>query len=133
LPELTTWRCTVVHPCGVHDRDAAGLPTWDLTAFFPAIDSPEVAAAHEAIGAGVARLAALYDARGVRRTDEPDLGAVEEVLAATNGLLDELRLLNAYVHGFVTTDARDDAAAALQSELRAGTAPLAPLRSRLDA
>ena len=117
----------------VHDRDAAGFPTWDLTAFFPSLDSPELAAAHESLGAGVARLAALYDEKGVRRTDAPDLGAVDEVLEATNQLYEELRLLNAYVFGFVSTDARNDSAAALASQLRAETSPLSPLRSRLDA
>ena len=117
----------------VHDRDAAGLPTWDLTPFFPSIDSPELAAAHEALGAGVARLAALYDEKGVRRTVAPDLEAVEEVLAATNELFEELRLVNAYVFGFVATDARNDRAAALASQLRSETSPLSPLRARLDA
>lgn len=117
----------------VHDADAGSLPTWDLTPFFPSITSPELAAAHESFGAGLGRLAALYDAKGVRRTDTPDLDAVDEVLTATNDLLDELRLVNAYVHGFVTTDARNDDASGLASELRALAAPLAPLRARLDA
>jgi oligoendopeptidase F len=117
----------------VHDTTAGDLPTWDMTAFFPSVGSPELASAHESLGAGIARLAALYDERGVRRTDEPDLDAVDEVLTATNELLDQLRLVNAYVHAFVTTDARDDPAAALASELRAAAAPLVPLRSRLDA
>jgi oligoendopeptidase F len=118
---------------GVHDRDAAGLPTWDLTPFFPSLDSAEFAAAHEALGAGVARLGALYDEKGVRRTDDPDVGAVDEVLADTNELFEELRLLNAYVFAFVATDARNDRAAGLASQLRAEVAPLAPLRARLEA
>jgi oligoendopeptidase F len=117
----------------VTDRAGATLPTWDLTPFFPSLDSAELAAAHEAATAGLARLAALYDERGVRRTDQPDIDAVDEVLAATNELLDELRLLNAYLYGFVTTDAGNDRAQALASELRARTAALAPLRIRLDA
>ena len=114
-------------------QQAAAGSTWDLSTFFPGIDSPELAAAHEALGAGVARLGALYDERGVRRTEHPDLEAVDPVLEATNEVLEQLRLVNAYVHAFVTTDARDDDAAALASELRALAAPLAPLRARLDA
>lgn len=106
---------------------------WDLRGFFPSLDAPEFAAAHEALAAGVDRLAALYDERGVRASDAPDLGAVDEVLTATNGLYDQLRLVNAYVHSFVSTDARDDRAQSLASELRRLTAPLSPLRTRLDA
>lgn len=107
--------------------------TWDLTPFFPSLDSPELAAAMESGVAGVARLAALYDDKGVRRTDAPDLEAVDEVLAATNELLDEHRLLDAYLYGFVSTDAANDRAQALAAELDAASASLGPLRHRLNA
>jgi oligoendopeptidase F len=109
------------------------MPRWDVTSFYPSLDSPEFAAAHEGLGAGIDRLAALYEERDVRATAEPDLSAVDEVLDATNELFDGLRLVNAYVHAFVSTDARDDRAQALASELRALVAPLGPLRTRLDA
>ncbi|HVM51822.1 MAG TPA: M3 family oligoendopeptidase [Acidimicrobiales bacterium] len=107
--------------------------TWDLTPFFPGLDSPELAAAMEAGEAGVARLAALYDERDVRRTATPDLDAVDEVLAATNELLDQIRLVNGYLYGFVTTEAANDRAQALLAELRAMSSALGPLRKRLDA
>lgn len=107
--------------------------TWDLTPFFPSLDSPELAAAMESGTAGVARLGALYDDKGVRRTDAPDLAAVDEVVAATNELQDQLRLLNAYLYGFVTTDAGNDRAQALLAELRAASSGLGPLHKRLDA
>jgi len=113
--------------------DPAATPRWDLTAFFPSLTSPEFTAAHERLGAGIDRLAALYEERNVRATAEPDLSAVDEVLDATNAVYDDLRLVNAYVHAFVTTDARDDTAQALASELRAMTAPLGPLGTRLNA
>src|SRR4051812_19564585 len=111
------------------------LPRWDLSAFYPGLDSREFAGAHESIGAGVARLAALYDEHDVRGGDPVELdaaaiGAFEAVIAATNDLQDELRLVNAYLYGFVTTDARDDKAAALQSQLQAQSAPLRTLSSR---
>jgi pepF/M3 family oligoendopeptidase len=113
--------------------DPASTPRWDLTPFFASLSAPEFTAAHERLGAGIDRLAALYEERGVRATDEPDVVAVDEVLDATNALYDDLRLVNAYVHAFVTTDARDDAAQALASELRSMTAPLGPLGTRLNA
>jgi pepF/M3 family oligoendopeptidase len=114
-------------------HDTSPLPRWDTTAFFPGLAAPEFAAAHEALGASVARLGALYDDKGVRATDAPDPSVADEVLTATNEVLDELRVVSAYVHAFVATDARDDLAAALASELRSLAAPLTPLRIRLDA
>jgi oligoendopeptidase F len=113
--------------------DPDSTPRWDVSTFFPSLDSPAFAAAHERLGAGIDRLGALYEERNVRATAEPDLAVVDEVLDATNELYDDLRLVNAYVHAFVTTDARDDRAQALAAELRARTAPLGPLRTRLDA
>src|SRR5947209_5729631 len=111
------------------------LPRWDLTAFFPGLDSREFAGAHEGIGAGVARLSALYDHHDVRggepvELDAEAIAAFEAVVNETNELQDELRLVNAYLYGFVTTDARDDHAAALQSQLQSQVAPLRTLSSR---
>jgi pepF/M3 family oligoendopeptidase len=116
--------------------DTAGTapdPRWDLTTFFPSLDDSAFAAAHEGLGAAIDRLGTLYDEHDVRATEHPDLAAVDEVLEATNDLLDQVRLVSAYVHGFVSTDARDDRAQSIASELRSLTAPLSPLRTRLDA
>src|SRR5688572_14324808 len=111
------------------------LPRWDLSPFFPGLDSREFSNAHEGIGAGVARLTALYDQHDVRagepvELDKELLTAFEEVIDETNALQDHLRLVNAYLYGFVTTDARDDQAAALQSQLQAQAAPSRVLSSR---
>ena len=114
------------------------LPRWDLTPFYPGLDSREFSSAHEGFGAGVTRLTALYDQHDVRggdpvELDEEALAAFEEVIAETNELQDHLRLVNAYLYSFVTTDARDDQAAALQSQLQAQAAPLRTLSSRFAA
>src|SRR5438309_852923 len=91
------------------------LPRWDLSPFYPSLESREFAAAHEGIGAGVARLTALYDSHDVRggdpvALDDETLKAFEEVVNETNDLQDGLRLVNAYLYGFITTDARDERA-----------------------
>lgn len=114
------------------------LPRWDLTPFFPSLDSREFASAHEGFGAGVARLAALYDSHDVRdgepvELDRETIDAFEEVIAETNALHDELRLVNAFIHGFVSTDAHDERAMALQSQLQAQAAPLRTLSTRFSA
>src|SRR5215831_18726481 len=114
------------------------LPRWDLTPFFPSLESREFAAAHEGIGAGVARLTALYDEHDVRGGDPVELDdaaitAFESVLAETNELHEQLRLVGAYLNGFVTTDARNDEANALQSRLQAEVAPMRALSTRFAA
>ncbi len=114
------------------------LPRWDLTAYFPSPGSREFAAAQELLGADVERMAALYDQRQVRggpalELTEDRVNDFVEVLEATNGVLQRLRLLSAYVNGFVTTDARDDTAAALASELQAQSARVRALSTRFDA
>jgi pepF/M3 family oligoendopeptidase len=109
-----------------------------LSAFFPSLDSREFAAAHEGIGAGVARLTALYNEHDVRSgepraVDDATIAAFESVLEETNELHEQLRLVGAYLNGFVTTDARDDEANALQSRLQAEVAPLRTLTTRFAA
>jgi pepF/M3 family oligoendopeptidase len=111
------------------------LPRWDLSPFYPGLESREFSGAHEEIGAGVARLTALYDEHDVRdgdpvELDKAALAAFEEVIGETNELQDHLRLVNAYLYGFITTDARDERANALHSQLQAQAAPLRTLSSR---
>lgn len=117
---------------------ASVLPRWDMSTYFPSLDSREFAAAQEQLGADVDRLVALYDQHDVRGgahldIDQSRLAAFEEVVAATNDLLDRLRLLGAFVNAFVTTDARDEAAAGLASQLQAQSARVRALSSRFDA
>jgi pepF/M3 family oligoendopeptidase len=114
------------------------LPAWDVTPFFSSLDSRELQAAHEGIVAGVDRLAALYDELDVhggepRKVDDETARAVEAVLAATNELQDDVRLVSAYLYAHITTDARDDRAAALHSELQPALARLRTLSTRFSA
>jgi pepF/M3 family oligoendopeptidase len=120
----------------VPDVDAT-LPRWDISTVFPSLTSREFAAAHEALGASVVRLCALYDERGIaagpaRQPGTDDLAAVEEVVAETNAVLESVRLLNAYLNALVTTDAADDEAARLRSHVQAQQAPLDAMSARLE-
>jgi oligoendopeptidase F len=113
------------------------LPRWDVSSVFPSLTSREFAAAHEALGAAVTRLRALYDEHDVRageqRAPSPaDVAALEEVITETNAVLESVRLVNAYLHALVTTDARDDDAARSRSQLQAEQAPLDALTARLE-
>jgi pepF/M3 family oligoendopeptidase len=117
------------------------LPRWDLSRWLPSLESAEFASAHESLQAGITRLVALYDEhdvraradRSTRPVDAAAVTAVARVLGDTNALLDELNVVEAYVYSFVSTDATDDLAAGLESQLRSMQVPLAPLSGRLDA
>jgi pepF/M3 family oligoendopeptidase len=114
------------------------LPRWDLTPFYPSLESRELAGAHEAIGAGVSRLTALYDTHDVRdgapvELDAETITAFEQVVRETNELQDEVRLVNAYLYAFITTDVHEDRAAAMHSQLQTQLAPLRTLSTRFAA
>ncbi|HET6793642.1 MAG TPA: M3 family oligoendopeptidase [Acidimicrobiales bacterium] len=116
----------------------AAPPRWDLTAYFPSLESREFAAAEERLGADVARLAALYDEHDVRggtsrKLDDATVASFESVVTTTNEVLDALRLLSAYINGFVSTDARNQTAAGLSSRLQAQSARVRALMTRFDA
>ena len=113
-------------------------PRWDLETIFPALDDRAFTGALEGIFADVDRLGALYDELDIRDVEprkptNADIAALDEVLTATNAMHEELRPVNAYLHGLVTTDSRNERAAALAVELQTRTAALGPLGKRLGA
>ena len=61
------------------------------------------------------------------RVDDADVTALEAVLDATNELQAELRPVATYLYAVVSTDSRDDVAAARHVELQTRAAPLAAL------
>jgi pepF/M3 family oligoendopeptidase len=118
--------------------ETSTLPRWDPSALFPSLESRQLAAAHEAVGADVARLVALHDRHGVDETEphEPsaeEVQAFEEVLAATNAVAADLLRLQVYVLSFVSTDSRNDTGQALFSELDRHDATMRQLSARFTA
>ena len=94
--------------------------------------------AHEGVVADLARLVALYDRHDVRGGDprpptDADLAALDEVIGATNELLEQVRTLSAYLYTFISTDATDDDAAGMRSRLQTELADLTKLTKRFDA
>jgi oligoendopeptidase F len=111
-------------------------PRWDLTPIFAGLDDRAFNGALEGVYARVDRLVALYDDLGIRardrhEVDAADVGALEAVLDATNELQAELRPIATYLYALISTDSRDDLAAARHVELQTRAAPLAPLGKRL--
>lgn len=116
------------------------LPRWDLTPLYGAADDPAVAAAETGLTDAVDDLAARYDRHDVRGTgdDAPGgrgvaPGIFEDVLAATNDVLDRFARLEAFAYGLVAADSGDEAAQALLSRLTTVEARIAALRARFDA
>lgn len=115
--------------------DTAAPPRWDVSGYFPAVDSPEFRAAVAALAARGAHVRARADALDIRRHDAvpvtpASVAAYDEVTGELNGIGDDTRLLGSYLHAFISTDARDTAAPAAYSELEAILVDLATVRTR---
>lgn len=113
-------------------------PHWDMTVIFPGLDSAEFAAGFSSAVESVAQLESLFDQCGVHGLEggaPPSDAApmVERILKAYNATLEQVRTVDAYIHAFVTTDARDDLAHARESEFQQQTLPLAQLGARFTA
>lgn len=90
---------------------------------FPSLDSPELRAAFEQARQRTAELTAVFQDRDIRkravRTVGPETAEdFDEVTNRFNELFQSLYTLGSYVHCFVSTDASDERAQSLASELR---------------
>jgi pepF/M3 family oligoendopeptidase len=113
-------------------------PRWDLTPIFAGLDDRAFSLAIEGVYAAVDRLAAEFDELGIRATapravTDADVAALEAVLADANAVQSQLRVVSTYLHALVTTDSRDERAAAHTVELQTRSAALGPLMKRLGA
>lgn len=118
------------------------LPRWDVSTYFPSLESREFTTAEERAGAEVQRLAALYDRHDVRGgarpldADTPDSAAIaafEEVLSETNRVSEEVDRLEAFTYSFVSTDTTNATAQSTLSRLMELAATLSDLFTRFDA
>ncbi|HMA36498.1 MAG TPA: M3 family oligoendopeptidase [Chloroflexia bacterium] len=117
---------------------APALPHWDLTTVYPSLDSPEFAAAFQALRTAIADLGTLFDAEGIgHRAPAPlaaDTGArFEAVLTRYDAVLTATHTLAAYTQGFLATDSRDTRAQATFSELQQQYVTLEQLATRFTA
>jgi oligoendopeptidase F len=137
-------------------REPERLPHWDMSRYFPAVQSPELHAAFDRLVRDIGELRTLFDHHGVRGGSSAagtpgasgsassagtgggprrDLAvaAFEEVVQRQNALHEELRTLYAYLSSFVSTNSRDDAAQGMLSELQVQLVELRKLGTRFEA
>ncbi len=120
------------------DPSAAALPRWETDSIYPGLGSRAYLTGREQIVADLARLEALYDRHDIRggapRTPTAaDAAPLAEALGATNDLLEQIQAFDAYITAFVTTDARNEQAAAEEAGLESELTGLARLQTRFDA
>jgi pepF/M3 family oligoendopeptidase len=120
------------------NTDLGRLPRWDMTPIFPSLESPEFRAAFEKARAEIGELGRLFDAHGIRRRagsalTDADVAGFDEVTRRLNDLYELTGTLRSYIHAFVSTDAADDRAQSLLSELRVVRVPLVQLGTRYTA
>lgn len=124
---------------GAAAADAAALPHWDMTPIFPSLESPEFERGFRHTVEEIAALGALFDRLGVSGENAPKavnaaaVQAYEDATEKFNLVLDEIRIVRAYISAFVTTDSRNALAQAKASELRRESIPLSLLSTRYTA
>ncbi len=118
-----------------HAQRDTSLPHWDMTTIYPSVESPEFAAA-------VVKLKAQIDALEVQAEHLPAGGGTIDDATVTRfeaiiGALDEalaLAMLNeSFVYGYISTNSRDEAAQAKESELRLLYSRMSKIETRLTA
>ncbi len=114
------------------------VPHWDMTPFFPALDSPELDTAITAVVTSLQDMTALMDKYGVGERDsapldEATVSAFDEIITRFNSLLEERLTVAAYIQSFVATDSRDDLAQARWSEMQQNGLQLSKLNTRFVA
>ncbi len=112
------------------------LPRWDMSSIFPSLSSSEFEAAFVHVSKGLGELERLFNERGIDRGGSPaaiDQELFERAVSSLNALMEETSTLRSYVHGFTTTDSRDERASARASELDPLLSGLGKLTKRLIA
>jgi len=112
------------------------LPRWSVADVHEGLDARSFTDTMERIGAGAARLVALFDEHGVRSIDPRPVSTADgeiadEVITAYNAFSDEFREAAVVVHSTITTNSRDERAQALASQLDAHESKVGPLLARL--
>jgi len=95
----------------------AALPRWDMQVVFPSLNSIEFHSAFLELERGIESLEALFHHYSIDKGSSHGIEVFDELLSTYNGVAEQLRTVNAYIHAFTTTDSRDELASAKDSEI----------------
>lgn len=114
------------------------LPRWDLSEFYPGLDSQELRNDIEKLKAEIQRLTDLFDEQRIgleppEGTHREKTAMFEKILTWLDKTSELASLLYAYITSFVTTDSTNAPAQALRSELEPPLARLSMLDTRFAA
>jgi oligoendopeptidase F len=107
------------------------MPRWDLTPFFPALDSKEFRSAIEEVRTGTSALAKTITEAEAGGTDK--VAQFEALASGMNDLREKARVIQAYLSALVTTDSFDDNAKARDSEFDKLSTEIGKLGTRFTA
>jgi pepF/M3 family oligoendopeptidase len=97
----------------------AALPRWDIDSIFPGLESPEFQAELSRLAGDIADLESLLVTTGIEEASAADpVESWEAFESAYSALHERMRTVSTYVHMHVTTDSRNEAAQARESELQ---------------
>ncbi|MGI8486059.1 MAG: M3 family metallopeptidase, partial [Thermomicrobiales bacterium] len=110
------------------------LPHWDMTPYFPGLDSSEF---NEAVQGVAAQCSDLEQKTGAvtigAPIDDATVSAFEGIQASLNELIEKTLLVQSYVYGFLSVNSRDELAQARASEMQKVMARLSKVQSRVTA
>lgn len=114
------------------------LPHWDLSAIYPALDSPEFEDGFARVTAQINALAELFDRHKIGRrakiaTNARTIKTFETIMTHYNAALEEEITLFSYIMSFVTTNSRNAAAQAKLSRLQQHNIIISKLGTRFVA
>lgn len=96
---------------------ANALPHWDMTPYYPSLESTEYTQAVETFTNDLAALEALVAEKSADVPAEP-ASAFDAVLEALIGVAKQMSLLDSYIYGFLSVNSRDEVAQARLSEMQ---------------
>ncbi|HEY0866306.1 MAG TPA: M3 family oligoendopeptidase [Fimbriimonas sp.] len=112
---------------------SATLPRWDMDVVYPGLASPEFRAAFDRILEDIGRIEQDFDSRGIDKGGPGNASTLDPTLNEVNAFLDRFETLYSYVACIVSTDTRDEAALAAESELDQPLSRVRKLLKRLTA
>lgn len=108
------------------------MPRWDLSVFFPSLQSQDLRDAIDRLVADIADLETMVNDlasnhESGERLSDAGVQAIESLLHRYNAVLDAHETIDSYLYGHISTDTRDDEAQALLSTLEQRTLPLSQI------